>query len=92
MFDAQPRLVGELVELRPLQESDFEDLHAVAADPAIWEQHPEPTRFQRAAFRAFFSRHLSSGGALLVLDRQTQIAIGTSRFHNYDREQSSIRA
>lgn len=90
MFDAQPRLIGELVELRPLHESDFEDLYAVAADPAIWEQHPEPTRFQRDVFRAFFSEHLSSEGALLVLDRQTQVAIGTSRFHNYDREQSEI--
>ena len=90
MFDAQPRLAGELVELRPLEESDFEDLYAVASDPAIWEQHPDPTRFQRSVFRGFFSEHLASGGALLVLDRQTLVAIGTSRFHNYDPEQSEI--
>lgn len=90
MFDAQPHLAGELVELRPLQESDFEDLYAVAADPAIWEQHPVPTRFERDSFRAFFTRHLASGGALLVLDRRAQVAIGTSRFHGYDREQSEV--
>ena len=90
MFDAQPHLVGELVELRPLQESDFEDLYAVAADPAIWEQHPDPIRFQEDVFRAFFSQHIASGGALLVLDRRTQAAIGTSRFHGYDPDRSEI--
>ena len=90
MFDAQPHLVGELVELRPLQESDFDDLYAVAADPAIWEQHPDPTRWQEDAFRAFFSKHLASGGALLVLDRHTQAAIGTSRFHGYDPDRNEV--
>ena len=88
-FDAQPHLVGELVEVRPLQESDFEDLYAVAADPAIWEQHPEP-RFEEDVFRRFFSQHIASGGALLVLDRRTQAVIGTSRFHGYDRDRSEV--
>jgi hypothetical protein len=90
MFDAQLHLVGELVELRPSRESDFEDLYAVAADPAIWEQHPDPTRFQEDVFRAFFSEHIASGGALLVLDLRTQAAIGTSRFHGYDPDRSEI--
>ena len=90
MFDAQPHLVGELVELRPLQESDFEGLYAVAADPTIWEQHPDPARFQEDVFYTFFSQHIGSGGALLVLDRRTQVAIGTSRFHGYDRDRSEI--
>ncbi len=90
MFDAQPHLLGEFVELRPLQESDFEHLYAVAADPAIWEQHPEPTRFQEDVFRAFFAEHIASGGALVVLDRHTQAAIGTSRFHGYDPDYSEI--
>ena len=39
-FDFQPRLQGGLLELRPLREEDFGDLCAVAADPLIWEQHP----------------------------------------------------
>lgn len=90
VFDAQPHLVGELLELRPLQESDFGDLYAVAADPAIWEQHPDPDRYQEDVFRAFFFRHIASGGALLVLDRRTQAAIGTSRFHGYDGDRSEV--
>jgi RimJ/RimL family protein N-acetyltransferase len=90
MFDAQPHLVGELVELRPLREPDFEELYAVAADPAIWDQHPDPDRYQADRFRAFFSQHLASGGALIVVDRRTGSVIGTSRFHGYDPERSEV--
>lgn len=39
-FELQPALKGELVELRPLREEDFNALYAVASDPLIWEQHP----------------------------------------------------
>jgi hypothetical protein len=40
-FDSQPTLNGVLVRLRPLRADDFADLYAVAADPFVWEQHPE---------------------------------------------------
>jgi N-acetyltransferase len=90
VFDSQPHLVGELVEVRPLREADYSALAAAAADPLIWEQHPEPNRYQEDVFRAFFSDHLSSGGAMLVLDRRTGAVIGTSRFHGYDRERSEV--
>jgi len=45
-FDSQPHLTGELLELRPLNEGDFAGLFAVAADPLIWEQHPDRDRCQ----------------------------------------------
>ena len=45
-FDLQPTLRGELLELRPFEASDFEDLFAVAADPLIWEQHPDRDRYK----------------------------------------------
>ena len=89
-FDAQPHLVGELVELRPLRESDFAALLAAASDPLIWEQHPVPLRYREDVFREFFTEHLASGGALLALDRRTGDVIGTSRFHGFDAEQSEI--
>ncbi len=38
MFDLQPVLEGNLVRLRPLAETDFEALYAVASDPRIWER------------------------------------------------------
>jgi RimJ/RimL family protein N-acetyltransferase len=90
VFDAQPYLLGNLVELRPLRETDFADLYAIAADPLIWEQHPDPNRHQEDVFRDFFSEHLASGGALLVVDRRAESVIGTSRFRGYDAVQSEV--
>ena len=89
-FDRQPFLVGELLELRPLQAGDFEALFRVAADPLIWELHPEPNRYQEATFRAFFEDALASSGALVALDRATGQIIGSSRYHGYDAERSVI--
>lgn len=89
-FDRQPTLIGELLELRPLRAEDFPALFAVAADPLIWEQHPEPNRYQEATFRAFFDDALNSGGALVALDRGTGRLIGSSRYHDYDAVHSVV--
>jgi RimJ/RimL family protein N-acetyltransferase len=89
-FDPQPHLIGDRVELRPLHDSDFAELYAAAADPLIWEQHPVPTRHQKQTFREFFSEHLASGGALVVLDPRDGRIIGTTRFHGYDPARSEI--
>lgn len=83
-FDRQPVLVGELLELRPLRADDFAALFRVAADPLIWEQHPDRNRYQEATFRTFFDEGLASGGALVALDRATGQIIGSSRYHGYD--------
>jgi RimJ/RimL family protein N-acetyltransferase len=76
--------------LRPLRAGDFESLFRVAADPLIWEQHPEPNRYQEATFRSFFQEALVSGGALVALDRANGQIIGSSRYHGYDEERSVI--
>lgn len=89
-FDRQPLLLGELLELRPLRSDDFEELFQVAADPLIWEQHPERNRYQEATFRAFFDEALTSGGALVALDRANGHIIGSSRYHGYDADRSVI--
>jgi N-acetyltransferase len=89
-FDRQPLLRGELLELRPLRSDDFEALFRAAADPLIWEQHPERNRHQEATFRAFFEEALTSGGALVALDRANGHIIGSSRYHGYDAERSVI--
>ena len=83
-FDLQPTLEGDLVRLRPLRADDWAALLAVASDPLIWEQHPEPERCQEAVFRRFFDSGLASGGALLVLDTVSGEVIGSSRYHGYD--------
>lgn len=89
-FDRQPLLRGELLELRPLRADDFEGLFRVAADPLIWEQHPDRNRYQEETFRAFFEEALTSGGALVALDRAAGQVIGSSRYHGYDAARSVI--
>jgi len=89
-FDLQPTLTSELLELRPLQPDDFEQLYTVASDPLIWEQHPNSDRYQRDVFQKFFDEALASRGALIALDRKHNQVIGSSRFHGYDLERSEV--
>jgi N-acetyltransferase len=89
-FDLQPVLTGTLIELRPLREEDFAALHAVAADPLIWEQHPESDRWTEPVFRRFFRGAIESGGAFIVVDRRDGGVIGSSRYADLDEEKSVI--
>jgi N-acetyltransferase len=89
-FDLQPILKGELLELRPLRAEDFDALYAVAADPLIWEQHPNNDRYREDVFREFFRDALESGGALIAIDSKVGQVIGSSRFHGYDKVKSEI--
>jgi N-acetyltransferase len=90
LFDLQPHLKGELIELRPLRADDWDELFAVASDPLIWEQHPEIDRYKEDVFKIFFEDALRSGGAFVVVDTKTQQIIGSTRFHGYDPEKSEI--
>jgi N-acetyltransferase len=89
-FDLQPHLKGELLELRPLATDDWDELFAVASDPLIWEQHPEQDRYTEGVFRAFFKEALESGGAFVIIDREGQQIVGSTRFYGYDSEKSEI--
>ena len=89
-FDLQPILEGELLRLRPLRPEDWDDLHTVASDPLIWEQHPNNDRYKEEVFKEFFREALESGGALIVIDSQNGQVIGSSRFHGYDKGKSEI--
>jgi N-acetyltransferase len=83
-FDLQPVLRGELLELRPLKPDDFDVLFAVASDPLIWEQHPEPDRCTEPVFRRYFQGALDSGGGFLVTDVRDGRVIGSTRYHGHD--------
>ena len=76
--------------VRPLHADDFDELYAAAADPVLWEQHPEPQRWREEVFRAYFDDHLASGGALAVVERATGNLIGATRYDNYDPEASEV--
>lgn len=83
-FDRQPTLTSELLALRPLRQDDWPALFAVAADPLIWEQHPNSDRYKEDVFRQFVVEALTSGGALVAIDRATGHIIGSSRYHGFD--------
>ncbi len=89
-FDLQPILAGTLLQLRPLREKDWNDLFAVASDPLIWEQHPDPNRYKEEVFREFFREAMESGGGMIVIDRKDGRVIGSSRFNAYNPEENEI--
>jgi RimJ/RimL family protein N-acetyltransferase len=90
LLDFQPTLRGDAVALRPLRAEDYAALSAVAADPLIWEQHPDPRRHEPDRFRAFFDESLASGGALVAIDAVSERVIGSSRYHGHDAERSEV--
>jgi N-acetyltransferase len=89
-IDLQPRLLGELIELRPMRPEDWQDLYAVASDPLIWEVHPARDRFKEERFREYFQEGLQSGGALVAVDRKTAKVIGASRYYWHGTGQSEL--
>jgi N-acetyltransferase len=90
-FEFQPTLVGDTVSLRPLSRDDFESLHQAAADPLIWVQHPEPTRYLRDVFeRNFFNSAVASGSAFVVIDNATGQIIGSTRYYEWDAQNAEV--
>src|SRR5262245_11270087 len=81
-FELQPTLAGKRIVLRPLEPADFEALFRAAADPGIWEQHPESDRYQREVFQRYFDSAIASGGAFAVLERSSGRIIGSTRYCN----------
>jgi len=89
-MNTQPILTGDLIELRPLHQDDFEKLLTAASDPLIWEMHPQPDRYKREVFKKFFNEAIDSKGAMLISERQSSQVIGTSRFYNFSKIDNSI--
>ncbi len=83
-IDLQPVLAGREIGLRPITEQDFDALHQAASDPEIWSLHPDSQRFKRDIFKQrFFEGALSSGGALVIHEIETQRIIGSSRYYEW---------
>ncbi|UOQ98353.1 GNAT family N-acetyltransferase [Hymenobacter sp. 5317J-9] len=89
-FSLQPALEIDTLQLLPLQPADFAALYAVAADPAIWAQHPNRDRWQQPVFATFFAGALQSGGAFKVVDKATGTVLGSTRIYDYQSEDNSI--
>lgn len=90
-FELQPTLIGCSISLRPLKPDDFEALYQAAADPVIWEQHPDSQRYRRDIFQQrFFVGAIASGGAFAVLDNNTNKVIGSSRYYEWNAENREL--
>jgi len=89
-FDLQPSFNDNLISVVPLKESDFENLYAVAADPLIWEQHPNPDRYKREVFEVFFQGAIESGGAFMIYNQATGEVVGSTRYYEWNEEDNSI--
>ena len=90
-MNLQPtHLSNEKVSLRPLASIDFDSLYAVANDPLIWEQHPNPDRYKYEVFQNYFKGALESGGAFIILNEHNQV-IGSTRFYDYKPADSEVK-
>lgn len=86
----QPTLKGPTLRIRPLAEDDFDALFAAASDPLIWEVHPDRERYTLERFRIYFQSAIESKGAIAVCDLKTSKVIGSSRFTEYDKDESFV--
>jgi RimJ/RimL family protein N-acetyltransferase len=90
MYIQPSYLVNDIVELVPLKQSDFEELYAVASDPLIWEQHPNPDRYKKEVFEVYFKGAIASGGAFLIKDPSTNDILGCTRFYDFNETEKSV--
>lgn len=80
-----------MVVLEPLRAEHFEELYAVASDPLVWAQHPNPDRYQREVFRVYFEGAMASGGAFLIRAADDGRTLGSSRFYDHDPGAGEVR-
>jgi len=89
-FSVQPILEDDELQLIPLVQGDFESVYEVASDPKVWEQHPNKDRYKRDVFESFFQGAMESKGAFKIIDKASGDVLGSTRYYNYDEDDSSI--
>lgn len=85
------KLQNKWVVLSPLHTAHFQGLYHVASDPRIWEQHPNPNRYQKPVFQNYFVGAMESGGAMIIQNARSGEIIGSSRFYDYDADASELK-
>lgn len=81
---------GATLRLRLMQPSDRSALAEAASDPEIWLQHPDRERWRPERFAPYFESGLASAGAFVVEEREGGRIVGSSRFVEPDRSDSSV--
>lgn len=84
-------LPGHLIGLRPMADSDFEELFAVASDPLIWLQHPDQLRCTHEGFSRYFASAFSADCfPLVVFHPDSGEMMGASRYYRFHSETGSV--
>jgi len=83
-FNFKPNLNDEVIQMMPINEHDFEVLYAVASDKELWAGHPSKNRYERNVFKTWFQDALKSKQALKIVEMQSNIVIGSSRYYEFD--------
>ncbi len=89
-FNFQPVLTSDNVSIRPLVESDFDELYACASDKKLWQGHPAKDRYKKVEFLKWFESAVQSNTTLVFLDNVTGKLIGSSRFYTIDSAPNDI--
>jgi len=88
-FNQKPSLTGETLSLRALKLEDFDTLYTVVSDPLIWEQTPYKDRYQLDNYQQWFDAAIKEN-ALILIDKRTNTAIGSSRYYEIDEPSSEV--
>lgn len=83
-----PTLEDSKVFIRKLVEDDYYELFKIAEDSILWEYHPVKG-YTKVGYHEFFYDAITKG-ALLIIDKKSRKIIGTTRFYNYNKIESSI--
>jgi RimJ/RimL family protein N-acetyltransferase len=89
-FNVTPNLSDEIICINALEENDFEALFEIASDKLLWAAHPKKDRYKRDVFEKWFKDALSSKTALLITEKNTGKAIGSSRYYELDEEKKEV--
>ena len=89
-IDLQPTLENDLVFIRPIKTSDFEALYEAAKNPEIWKLHQNSDRYKKSVFKEFFKGAMDSNGAFVIVDKETNTIIGSSRFKLHDKSVEAV--
>lgn len=85
----EPTLVGQSIELRPLQPEDETALLAAAADGELWNLGvtvvPGPETIGRYLSTAMAGRQAGTVMPFVIVQRQTGRVVGSTRFWKIDR-------
>ncbi len=80
-FNYIPNLCDDVLSIEVLKEQDFERLFKTASDKLLWAGHPKKDRYKRDVFEEWFDAALLSKVALLITEKSTGKAIGSSRYY-----------